>query len=217
MFMIGALSTTPASARPTAEPAESVRASIVIVSARLGEHRDAIGAGVVVGRTPFGLRILTARHVVIDGPVTLWLDRTPYASEIVRTFAHRDLAIIDAIVPPPARVRAHIAELATDIQPDATTLVVWGEDDRGPREHPASIVDSAFASLSDADAPPLVAIACDACGRGDSGGGIFTRDGKLVAILTARYLTRERHVLAIVGERVDAALFEPLETLAVSR
>lgn len=215
--LIIALSMTPAQGSAGADFDAAARASVVIVSAHLGDRRDAIGAGVAVGRTTYGLRVLTARHVVIDGPVTLWVDRVPYPAEIVRTFAHRDLAIVDAIVPPSVSARTHIVELATEVRPDATDLVVWGEDSRGPREHRASIVDSTFASPADRDAPPLVAIACDACDRGDSGGGIFTRDGKLVAILTARFVTHDRRVLAIVGERVDATLYEPLETLAITR
>jgi hypothetical protein len=38
----------------------------------------AIGAGVVVALQPRRIRVATARHVVDNGPVTIWIDGRPW-------------------------------------------------------------------------------------------------------------------------------------------
>lgn len=202
-------------AEGSSAPPDLTRASIVIVSAHLAEHHDTIGAGVVVAFTPYGLRALTARHVVASGDVRLWIDHRPYPAEVVRTFAHRDLALLEAVVPAAVRVLARIAQIASPQTPD-DALLVWGEDDAGPRMERASLISPAYRSLDDGEAPPLVAIACARCDRGDSGGGIFSADGTLLAILTANYITRTGRVIATVGERVSLSLFGPLGSVATS-
>lgn len=184
------------------------RDSVVIVSTHLSPQHDAIGAGVVVASSPHTIRVLTARHVTQggDGDVTVWIDGIGYGGTVVRTFAHRDLAIVDTLVPEGVRGRVAVALLATHAETD-DPIVVWGENDAGPRMANASIVSTRYAALDDAQAPPMLAIACEQCRHGDSGGGIFSPAGRLIGILVARYVTPDRHVVAIVGEIVEPSLF----------
>lgn len=187
------------------------RSSMVVVSAHLGDHRDAIGAGVVVARGPYGLRILTARHVAAAGDVTVWIEGVGYRSDMVRTFAHRDLAIVDTIVPAPARARLRPATLAAAIAND-DAILVWGEDDSGPRLERGRVVDTRYRAPNDSEKPLLLDIACERCARGDSGGGVFDRQGRLIGILVARYRASDQRILATVAELVDPSLFASAES-----
>lgn len=186
-------------------PASLSRGSAVIVSARIGPHRDAIGAGVIVAIVPFGLRVLTARHVTQSGDVTVWIAGVGYPAEVVRTFDHRDLALVETIVPPGVRAHVRSAIVAADATVD-DPIVIWGEDDAGPRVEPGRIVTTHFVPPGDAEARPLVAIECARCAHGDSGGGIFSAAGHLIGILVACYRTPDRHIVATVGEIVDSTL-----------
>jgi S1-C subfamily serine protease len=195
----------PASAEPSAD-ALRARASMVIVSSHIAEHRDAIGAGVVVAIEPHRIRAVTARHVADNGPVTLWVNGRPWAAEIVRTFADRDLAVVDA-VDVRLDTRSLRAASVTDSVPAGSELFVWGEDEAGLRVAGARLVSAAYQPPGEVTAEPLLSIACDACAHGDSGAGIFDAQGKLVGVLTARYHTPQNRTVALVGERIDPSLF----------
>jgi S1-C subfamily serine protease len=189
------------------EPGAALPASVVIVSAHIGPHRDALGAGVIVAADALRLRALTAKHVTVWGPLTLWLRGRPYPAEVVRTFAHRDLAVVDALVP--------VRERDDDVRPatlaaeaaDGDGIVVWGEDETGSVAADGRIVSTTYADPLDPAAPRLIAIACSGCRPGYSGGGIFDRRGRLIGILTARYFNGAGKTVAIVGEPVDASLY----------
>ena len=183
----------------------------MIVSAHLGDHRDAIGAGVIVARIPYGIRVVTAKHVIRVGNVTVWIARIGYPADVVRTFEHRDLAIVDAVIPREVRAAITPATLGS-AGSDADPIVVWGEDDAGPRKAEATIVSTRYAALGDAAAPPLLAIDCARCAHGDSGGGIFSATGNLIGILVARYQTPDHRIVATVGERIDPSLFASADT-----
>jgi S1-C subfamily serine protease len=194
---------TPAAADPTAAAARA-RESMVIVSSRMDRRRDAIGAGVVVALQPRRIRVATARHVVDNGPVTIWIDGRPWAAEIVRTFADRDLAIVEAVDVLDTRyVRAaQVGEMV----PAGSDLYVWGENENGLRSASARLVSPAYEPPDGVAAVPLLSIACDVCAPGDSGAGIFDAQGQLLGVLTARYHTRDNRTVAVVGERIDASL-----------
>jgi S1-C subfamily serine protease len=200
------LAAAPAAIAEPAAGAVRARASMVIVSSHIAEHRDAIGAGVIVAIEPHRLRVVTARHVADNGPVTIWIDARAWAGEIVRTFANRDLALVD-VADPRLDTRRVQAAIAADSTPDGTELYVWGENETGLRVEDARLVSAAYEPPGEATAVPLVSIACDMCTHGDSGGGIFDTEGKLVGILTARYHTRDGRSVALVGERADPSLF----------
>jgi S1-C subfamily serine protease len=215
-FVAGALAVAQPSPADPAAGAARARESMVIVSSRIDEHRDAIGAGVVVTVQPRRIRVVTARHIVDNGPVTVWIDGRPWAAEIVRTFADRDLAVVEAVDP---RLDAeHVrAAVVGDLVSPGSQLYVWGEDEAGLRVENARLVSSAYRPPG-RTAQPLVSIDCDACAHGDSGAGIFDTQGELLGILTARYHTRDNRTLAVVGERIDAPVLAvtdgPLEFTA---
>jgi S1-C subfamily serine protease len=210
---------TPSAAGPTPGAARA-RESMVIVSSHIDEHRDSIGAGVVVAVQPRRIRVVTARHVADSGPVTIWIEGRPWPAEIVRTFADRDLAVVEAV---DVRLDTrHVrAALVGDLASAGSELYVWGENEDGLRIESARLVSPAYEPPIGAAAEPLVSIACDTCAPGDSGGGIFDAQGKLLAVLTARYHTRDNRTVALVGERIDTPLLAvtdgPLELSAARR
>jgi S1-C subfamily serine protease len=192
---------------------------MVIVSSHIADHRDAIGAGVVVAVTPHRIRVVTARHVADNGPVTVWIKGHAWPGEIVRTFANRDLAVVDAADPRLDARRIQAATVADSVE-EGSDLSVWGENETGLRPEGARLVSATYDPPGEVTAAPLVSIACDLCTHGDSGAGIFDNQGRLVGILTARYHTQDGRTAAIVGERADPSLFNvtdgPFE-LAASR
>lgn len=123
----------------------------------------------------------------------MWIDGIGYPADVVRTFAHRDLAVVDALVPSAARVHLAAASLASRIGAD-DRIVIWDEDDADPRLERGRIVATAFVDPLDAEAPPLVAVDCERCGRGDSGGASSRPMGR----------SSESSSLAI-GESIDAS------------
>ena len=189
-----------------ADPAPDARSSAVIVSSHIAAHKDAIGAGVIVGRVPGGLRILTARHVAdaAYGDVTVWIDHAPYPAEIVRTFPHRDLAVVDALVPR-SRTAALEPALRGGTAAAGQSVQIWGEDDDGPRLAQATVV-ALHSPVDDPQGVPLIGLACARCERGDSGGGLFSSDGRLLGIFTARLLTPDDRTVMFVAEPIDATL-----------
>lgn len=194
----------------TTHEAPGSRASAVTVSAHVGFKRDLIGAGVIVGIGPYGIRVVTARHVVREDDITVWIDGVGYPAVIVRTFAHRDLAIVDALIPRDVRERLVAAPIG-GVASANDRVDIWGEDDAGPRMERGRIVSTNFIAPGDAGAPPLISIECARCERGDSGGGIFAADGSLIAILVARYRAHDGRIVATVGEYVEPALFAPVD------
>ncbi len=179
--------------------------SAVIVSSHIRAHEDAIGAGVIVAIHPHMLRVLTARHVVGGGDITVWVERRPYAAEVVRTFARRDLAVIDVVVPLSAQSEVVAADAGGSIAA-GQTVVVWGENDAGPEPRPGTIVAASWTAPDPAFSLPLVDIACPTCRRGDSGGGVFDAQGRLLGILVARFHRLDGTTVATVAERVDSSL-----------
>lgn len=187
--------------------------SAVIVSSHIGAHEDAIGAGVIVAIRPHVLRVLTARHVAERGDVTVWLERRPYPAEIVRTFARRDLAVVDVLVP--TSVESHVvAASAGGSIAAGQAIVVWGENDAGPEPKTGSVVAPSWSAPDPAFGVPLVSIACRTCARGDSGGGVFDAEGRLLGILVARFLRADGTTIAMVAEPIEPSLYATEERVA---
>jgi len=194
---------------PAIGESTSARSSFAIVSSRIGEHEDAIGAGVIVSLRPHGLRVITARHVADRGAVTVWIGRRPYPAEIVRTFADRDVAVVDAIVPDEVCRHATAATAGSAAGP-GDAILVWGENAGSADIKAGSIVTAGWVPPGAVTAP-LLRIECATCRRGDSGGGIFDREGRLLGILVARYARPDGTTLATVGERIDEKLYAASE------
>lgn|GEM_PF-1875754 len=181
------------------------RASAVIVWSHLGPHRDAMGAGVIVASFGDRLRILTARHVIDGGAISVWHGGYVYHADLVQTYPHRDLAVIDATVPAGESSSFASASMASAVKP-GEAIDVWGEDDYGVKAEAGTIVTPHLPAIGDPAAPDVVGIVCEECQPGDSGAGVFDPDGNLVAILSARYRTPDGRTVVVVAEPVDATL-----------
>lgn len=192
----------------------ATRSSAVIVSSHIASHRDAIGAGVVVAVGPYGVRIVTAKHVADAGDVTVWIEGTPYPAEIVRTFPHRDLAVVDALIPP-ERARSIRAAAMGRLAVPGEAIDIWGETDAGPRLERGTIV-APRAAYGDPHGAPLLGFACASCRRGDSGAGIFGSDGQLLGVLTARLHTVDDRTVMLVAEPIDPAIFATAPVAVIS-
>jgi len=188
--------------------------SFAIVSSRIAEHEDAIGAGVVVSLRPHGLRVITARHVADRGAVTVWIGRRPYPAEVVRTFADRDVAVVDAIVPDDVCRHATAATAGSAAGP-GDAILIWGETAGSADIKAGSVVAAGWAPPGAVTAP-LLRIECASCRRGDSGGGIFDMEGRLLGILVARYARPDGTTLATVGERIDEELYAGSDDVAAA-
>lgn len=191
----------------------AARSCFVIVSSHIREHEDAIGAGVIVARRPYVLRVLTARHVADRGAVTVWIERRPFPAEIVRTFADRDVAVVDAIVPEDVRQRAAAAIAGSTVRP-GDPISIWGENAGSADIKAGNVVAARWTPSGGPPTVPLLRIDCAACRRGDSGGGIFDAQGRLLGIIVARYARADGTTLATVGERIDETLYANPDDLA---
>ena len=188
-----------------ADAVPQTRGSAVIVSSHISDRQDAIGAGVIVAIGSNSLRVVTAKHVADAGDVTVWIDRTPYPAEIVRTFWHRDLAVVDALIPHrrlATLARANVGRVASAGEP----LTIWGEDDAGPRLERGTLV-APRAPYGDPQGAPLLGFACAGCRQGDSGGGVFNEDGRLLGVLTARIYAQDNKTLMLVAEPIDPSVY----------
>ncbi len=189
-----------------ADSTPTTRSSAVIVSSHIANHRDAIGAGVIVAVRPYGVRIVTAKHVADAGAVTVWIDHTPYPAEIVRTFPRRDLAVVDALVPRRKSMSFRPASVGSVLGP-GEAIDIWGENDAGPRLERGTLV-TARAPGSDDEGADLLGFECTGCRPGDSGAGVFDSGGRLLGVLTARLYTVDDRTVMLVAEPIDPTVYE---------
>lgn len=200
-LILTALSTMGPSMSATIE--EGARASIVEVNSNT-TNGYLIGSGVVVLRGRESLDILTAAHVVrgTSPKIKIWGD--PYAAQILRIYPGRDLALLRARVPE-QELREIRAATFGNAGPVDGALFVWGTRGNGLVRHDARLLDENFIAPIPGQHGKLLKIRCADCDHGDSGGGIFSPDGGLVAILIARIERDGDHqLIGVVGERVDA-------------
>ena len=189
----------------TASETSQAPPSAVMVLAKAGSGY-AIGAGVVVGVSGSHVRVLTARHVVQSDDLRVALDGVLYPGRLARTFAPRDLALIDVVAPAGA-MWAQPARAGV-LPEGGAALAIWGEDASGLELRPARLVAAAYVQPGFDGA--YLAVDCTTCGFGDSGGGVFTSDGRLVGIYSGKFKTSDGTVVAIVAEPVDASFFATL-------
>ena len=205
-FRLLCLFVSAVSVRPVyADPVSDTRAAAVIVSSHISEHRDAIGAGVIVAVHPNGIRVVTAKHVADSGDVTVWIDHVPYPAEIARPCFHRALAVVDAVVPARRLATLHAANVGSAAVA-GEPLVIWGEDDAGPRLEHGTLV-APRATYSDPQGAILLGFACAGCHQGDSGGGVYRDDGELLGIITARICTEHNRIIMLEAEPIDPTVY----------
>jgi len=151
--------------------------TVVITSTDRDDVR--IGAGVVVSKTGSALVVATAAHTVAHGGLTVQTQSGERLNVVkIDTIPGFDLAVITT--------SAYVGPVVTAAFGNPTLgggVHVWGNRvDRSFVESTGSVVDLDPA-LPEGPANGRFAIDCAACDHGDSGGGVFDADGRLIGIL----------------------------------
>lgn len=153
-----------------------LRAQTVMVATRVASHAF-VGAGVIVGERNGRLEIVTARHV-IDHPGDRIVYFTPHlgvkVTQIVRS-KRDDLALLYAQEIP--GITYAVGKLATSELQTGTPFVVMG--------HPGLHAWLASTGLAEKHARQTL-LFCPTCDRGDSGAGVFDRNGALRGIVVLK-------------------------------
>jgi hypothetical protein len=152
----------------------------VMISAEMSGHRIK-GSGINLGVKHSEIRILTAWHLVKDSTtVTVTFPDgdtyKAYASNI-RQIEKRDVALIS--IPPP--FRNHTVAALSRVPEYGTAFTGFGHTQN-------DMLDKVDGRLIYPRDDGTVLAACDKCTYGDSGGGIFTEDGRVFGLMVA--LTR---------------------------
>lgn len=138
-----------------------------------------LGSGVVVSKSGSALVVATAAHNVATGGLTVRTRSGELLNVLkVATIPGFDLALLTT--------SAHVGPVftATFGSPKLGAPVhVWGHRlDKPDVESSGSILDL-DPVLPEGPANGRFAIDCQTCGHGDSGGGVFDADGRLIGIL----------------------------------
>ncbi len=194
-----AIGSTAASATDRfADGAITIRAS--------GATTDGIGSGTIVARNGTTIRVLTAKHVATFGTLSIRFDDgTRVPAHVLSVMPDQDLAIVEADVPVALAPTLHAATIASPRTQDA--IHVWGSGFNGPAFEPGA-VGSVGTDLPDGAARGRYALACNLCHEGDSGGGVFDSQGRLVGVYIGYFGT--------AAQRISVAE-SPLEATRVAR
>jgi hypothetical protein len=162
---------TGVSAAPTA--AASV---VAIYNTENGHHY--IGAGVVIDVRGDKATIVTAAHVIRGGVDRIEMqDGGALSLDSAVNASHDDVAILTVSVPVSERATIVSAPLSTDYEQGANVKIVGHPNGDRWKTMDGSIIgfarDTGFI------------VRCVACAKGVSGGGIFSNDGHLLAIVSA--------------------------------
>jgi hypothetical protein len=181
-----------------ADSLDAVRDTAVVVIAT-ARDKEAVGSGVVVDATPTHIRVLTARHVALFGELVIRVHGSSRRAHIVRTWPDHDLALIDADVDPMHFGSIQSARVGTPSGAGAPIVILGSGDTFETALLPGSI-DTLDPALPDGPANGRFTIACAKCAHGDSGSGIFDKDGMLIGILSAAWVTPAGKVVMLVAE-----------------
>jgi len=138
-----------------------------------------IGAGVVVSHAGSGLIVATAAHVVSSGGLSVVTSRGERLNVIkVRTIAGFDLALLETspYIGPVVTATFGAPALGAPVH-------VWGHRLERPYVESTGSVLDLDPVLPEGPAQGRFAIECASCDHGDSGGGVFDADGRLIGIL----------------------------------
>lgn len=202
-----------ASVAGDANAAQHSKHSTALITARVNERSEAVGAGVIIAVTP-NVIVMTARHLVAQKNLTL---RT-WSGEMLRILAEyevadRDVALIVASGP---CTGCEAAETSDSIS-YGEAVHVWGNP-QGKRYvvSPGRVVDLQPAIPGFATNGRF-ALACDTCDVGDSGGGVFDERGRLLGIITEGWDGGASGLKRVIAEPANHALARvPLEYIAHS-
>lgn len=175
--------------------------STVLITAPL-PNGTAYAAGVIVRDDTF-LFVLTAAHVAQNQDLKILTSGGEQLRvQSVQLFPGHDLALLQTTT----ASQQYPTPVLAPVTPSADELYLWGfPESTSPARAVASISDLSPV-LPDGDANGRFTIVCESCDHGDSGSGIFTREGRLIGILTAAWKNRRGVVRMIVAEPALPAL-----------
>lgn len=200
-----ALSTLGVTAASAASASDRLADGAITIRAS-GATADGIGSGTIIARNGTTIRVLTAKHVATFGSLTIrFEDGTRVAAHLLSSMPDRDLAVVEADVPAALAPSLHAAIVAAPRAQDA--VHVWGSGLNGPAFEPGA-VGSVGADLPDGAAHGRYALACNLCHEGDSGGGVFDTQGRLVGVYIGYFSGN--------AERISVAE-SPLEATRIAR
>ncbi|MBV9272198.1 MAG: trypsin-like peptidase domain-containing protein [Candidatus Eremiobacteraeota bacterium] len=154
----------------------TLRSETVMVATRVGGHAF-VGAGVIVGVRNGQLQIVTARHVIEhDGEHIVYF--TPHLGTRVKkvVLSHKDdLALLS--VKAIDGVTYSVGRFAKSELQTGTPFVVMG--------HPGLHAWLASTGLAEKHQRQTL-LFCPTCDRGDSGAGVFDRNGGLLGIVVLK-------------------------------
>ena len=176
--------------------AGALKHQTVMVVGRINARRSAVGSGVIIRDDARGFAILTARHVVRGRTnVTIVLPDTMLAIHASRIVISRadDLAMVFTPLHDP---RLHAAGFAAADLQTRDRFVVMG--------HPGKYSWAASPGVAERHIRHIY-LYCPRCDRGDSGGGVFTMQGRLTGVITSKVLVDAPTLPA--GKRLHTVTF----------
>jgi len=174
----------------------------VVVFAHGAGNDIGVGAGTIVAISGSRIRVITAQHVAVYGPLSLQFDgeATTVPAHILSVIPGHDLAVIEADVDPSFAATLHAATIG---RPHRDQPVhIWGSGYGGPALE-AGAVAAMGPDLPDGPARGRFGVACNTCHEGDSGGGIFDASGNLVGVYVG-YWTLDSGKLGVAEPPTDA-------------
>ncbi|GAC1311404.1 MAG: hypothetical protein NVSMB21_20780 [Vulcanimicrobiaceae bacterium] len=183
-FAVATVATAASAADRLADGAVTIRAS--------GATVDGIGSGTIVAKNGTTIRVLTAKHVATFGALTIrFEDGTRVPAHVSSAVPDRDLAIVEADVPASLAAELHAVTVAEPRSQDS--IHVWGSGLNGPAFEPGAVA-RVGGDLPDGAAHGRYALACALCHEGDSGGGVFDLQGRLVGVYIGYFETGSTRV-----------------------
>lgn len=174
----------------------------VLVGAAMPAGGYHVGGGVIL-RANGGLTIATAAHVVQGAK---WVTvRTSVGEELTvrgepEYVKGHDIALLRTS--PPVRSGLNVAT-ATDTVEDGATLYVWGH----PHSKTFVLSDAHFfTDRVTGGSEGIFALTCASCAVGDSGGGVFDANGKLLGIVSKMEAADATHPQVVIAEPIGPAL-----------
>jgi S1-C subfamily serine protease len=158
------------------EAIEKDETVVIVATDRLAKR---IGAGVVVSKCGSALIVATAAHNVATGGLTVETQSGARLNVLkVETIPGFDLALLttSAYVGPVFIATFGSPTLGADVH-------VWGHRLEKPYVESSGSILDLDPLLPEGPANGRFAIDCQSCGHGDSGGGVFDADGRLIGIL----------------------------------
>jgi len=174
----------------------------VLIAGQVSTDTFHVGAGVII-RAQGSLTIVTAAHVLQGTRAITVETATGEHLDVLgepRFIDGHDLVLIRTALPIVAGI--HVATPA-DTVTDNATLYVWGHP------HSNSFVRSDASFLTTrvtGGAAGLFAIRCPSCAVGDSGGGVFDEQGRLLGIVTSRQPDTPTLTAVVIAESIAPAL-----------